>query len=60
VGAGRRCPASDDRAGLTLILVTHDTSIARRARRTAVMTDGHLTIHGSASTTTSPGYKPHR
>jgi putative ABC transport system ATP-binding protein len=30
--------------GLTLVLVTHDTSIARRAERTAVMTDGHLTI----------------
>jgi putative ABC transport system ATP-binding protein len=34
--------------GLTLILVTHDTSIARRAQRIAVMTDGHLTIHGAA------------
>jgi putative ABC transport system ATP-binding protein len=30
--------------GLTLILVTHDSAIARRAQRTAVMTDGHLTI----------------
>jgi len=30
--------------GLTLVLVTHETSIARRAQRTAVMTDGHLTI----------------
>ncbi len=30
--------------GLTLILVTHDTSIARRAQRTGVMTNGHLTI----------------
>jgi putative ABC transport system ATP-binding protein len=29
--------------GLTLILVTHDTAIARRAQRVAVMTDGHLT-----------------
>jgi putative ABC transport system ATP-binding protein len=30
--------------GLTLVLVTHDTAIARRAQRTAVMTNGHLTI----------------
>jgi putative ABC transport system ATP-binding protein len=30
--------------GLTLVLVTHDTAIARRAQRTGVMTDGHLTI----------------
>ena len=30
--------------GLTLILVTHDTSIARRAQRTGVMTNGQLTI----------------
>jgi putative ABC transport system ATP-binding protein len=30
--------------GLTLILVTHDTAIARRAQRTGVMANGHLTI----------------
>jgi putative ABC transport system ATP-binding protein len=30
--------------GLTLVLVTHDTSIARRAQRTGVMTNGCLTI----------------
>jgi putative ABC transport system ATP-binding protein len=30
--------------GLTLVLVTHDTSLARRAQRVAVMTNGHLTI----------------
>jgi putative ABC transport system ATP-binding protein len=29
---------------LILVLVTHDTSIARRAQRTGVMTDGHLSI----------------
>jgi putative ABC transport system ATP-binding protein len=35
---------------LTLVLVTHETSIARRAQRVAVMTDGHLTIrHESAN-----------
>jgi putative ABC transport system ATP-binding protein len=30
--------------GLTLVLVTHETSIARRAQRAGVMIDGHLTI----------------
>jgi putative ABC transport system ATP-binding protein len=30
--------------GLTLVLVTHDTSLARRAQRVAVMNNGHLTI----------------
>jgi putative ABC transport system ATP-binding protein len=29
--------------GLTLVLVTHDSAIARRAQRTGVMTNGHLT-----------------
>jgi putative ABC transport system ATP-binding protein len=29
--------------GLTLVMVTHDSSIARRAQRVADMTDGHLT-----------------
>jgi putative ABC transport system ATP-binding protein len=36
--------------GLTLVLVTHDTSIARRAQRVGVMNKGRLTIHtGSAA-----------
>ena len=30
--------------GLTLVLVTHDTDVARRAQRIGVMTNGHLTI----------------
>ena len=30
--------------GLTLVLVTHDTAIARRAQRVGVMTNGRLTI----------------
>ena len=30
--------------GLTLVLVTHDTAIARRAQRVATMHDGHLSI----------------
>jgi putative ABC transport system ATP-binding protein len=47
--------------GLTLILVTHDTAIARRARRVAVMTNGHLAIRhtpgaeGSAVPAQAPG-----
>jgi putative ABC transport system ATP-binding protein len=31
--------------GLTLVLVTHDTSIARRAQRVGLMSNGRLTIH---------------
>jgi len=30
--------------GLTLVLVTHDTSLARRAQRVGVMANGRLTI----------------
>jgi putative ABC transport system ATP-binding protein len=30
--------------GLTLVLVTHDTDIARRAQRVAIMRDGHLSV----------------
>ena len=39
--------------GLTLVLVTHDTSIARRAQRVGVMSEGRLTIHQATSTTMS-------
>jgi putative ABC transport system ATP-binding protein len=31
--------------GLALVMVTHDTSIARRAQRVGVMNEGRLTIH---------------
>jgi putative ABC transport system ATP-binding protein len=34
--------------GLTLVIVTHDSSVARRARRIAVMRNGKLTIRDSA------------
>jgi ABC-type lipoprotein export system ATPase subunit len=34
--------------GLTLVLVTHDTSVARRAQTIGVMNKGHLTIHQAA------------
>jgi putative ABC transport system ATP-binding protein len=30
--------------GLTLVMVTHDSTIARRALRLGVMNEGHLTI----------------
>src|ERR1700735_1901963 len=35
--------------GLTLVIVTHDSSVARRARRTAVMRNGLLTVADSGS-----------
>jgi putative ABC transport system ATP-binding protein len=44
--------------GLTLVLVTHDTTIARRAQRVGVMNEGRLTIHQATSTTTAPGNQP--
>jgi putative ABC transport system ATP-binding protein len=34
--------------GLTLVLVTHDTAIARRAQRVGVMSQGLLTIQAGA------------
>ncbi len=30
--------------GLTLVIVTHDSSVARRAQRTAIMRSGVLTV----------------
>jgi putative ABC transport system ATP-binding protein len=36
--------------GLTLVLVTHDTSIARRAQRVGVMSKGRLTIRQDSRT----------
>ena len=36
--------------GLTLVLVTHDTAIARRAQRVGVMSKGRLSVHGVAAT----------
>jgi putative ABC transport system ATP-binding protein len=37
--------------GLTLVLVTHDTAIARRAERVGVMRDGQISVgqDGSAA-----------
>ena len=34
--------------GLTLILVTHDTAVARRAQRVGLMRDGRLSIQQDA------------
>ncbi len=34
--------------GLTLVTVTHDSSVARRAQRTAIMRNGLLTVRDSA------------
>jgi putative ABC transport system ATP-binding protein len=40
---------------LTMILITHDTSLARRAQRTAVMTNGHLLVTpGTRHSATQP------
>jgi putative ABC transport system ATP-binding protein len=41
--------------GLSLILVTHDTAIARRAQRVGVMSNGRLTIQPAISLCCSPG-----
>jgi putative ABC transport system ATP-binding protein len=35
-------------SGLTLVLITHDTSVAQRAQRIAVMNNGRLTIRPTA------------
>jgi putative ABC transport system ATP-binding protein len=43
--------------GLTLVLVTHDTSIASRAQRLGVMSEGRLTIH-HATGATAPLARP--
>ncbi len=47
--------------GLTLVLVTHDTSIANRAQRVATMRNGRLTIRAQPKTVlrqTSPDWQP--
>jgi putative ABC transport system ATP-binding protein len=44
--------------GLTLVLVTHDTAIARRAQRTGVMSNGGLTIHQATGPAAAPGSGP--
>jgi putative ABC transport system ATP-binding protein len=41
--------------GLTLVLVTHDTSIARRAQRVGVMSKGRLTIRQDSRAAHDPG-----
>jgi putative ABC transport system ATP-binding protein len=44
--------------GLTLVLVTHDTSIARRAQRVGVMTSGHLATYPASDFTPGPYATP--
>ncbi len=41
--------------GLTLVLVTHDSSLARRAQRVGVMSRGRLTIRQDTRPAPSPG-----
>jgi aryl-alcohol dehydrogenase-like predicted oxidoreductase len=43
--------------GPTLVLVTHDTAIARRAQREPVMSNGHLTIRRDSPN--REGHSPH-
>jgi putative ABC transport system ATP-binding protein len=51
-------------SGLTLVLVTHDTSLARRAQRVATMSEGRLSVDGEddgsdpATAQTRPGPTP--
>jgi putative ABC transport system ATP-binding protein len=40
--------------GLTMVLVTHETSIASRARRIAVMSNGRLAVRAPDATDTAP------
>jgi putative ABC transport system ATP-binding protein len=44
--------------GLTLVLVTHDSSLARRAQRVAVMSKGRLTIRPDARRAAEPQAAP--
>jgi putative ABC transport system ATP-binding protein len=48
--------------GLTLILITHDTTIAHRAQHIAIMNQGHLTIQptGTTPTAKAPASPPSR
>jgi putative ABC transport system ATP-binding protein len=44
--------------GLTLVLVTHDSAIARRAQRTGIMSNGRLTIHHATGSAAASGSSP--
>jgi len=41
--------------GLTLVLVTHDSAVARPAQRVAVMMNGRVTIHQATGSTSASG-----
>jgi putative ABC transport system ATP-binding protein len=45
-------------SGLTLVLITHDTSVARRAQRIGAMDKGRLTIRQTAGPATASGTGP--
>jgi putative ABC transport system ATP-binding protein len=44
--------------GLTLVLVTHDTAVARRAQRTGVMNKGQFTVRHTAGPAIRSGNGP--
>ena len=44
--------------GLTLVLVTHDSSLARRAQRVGIMSKGRLTIGPGARRVAEPQAAP--
>jgi putative ABC transport system ATP-binding protein len=44
--------------GLTMVLVTHDSSIARRSQRVGVMSKGRLSIKQDTRKSTVPGPRP--
>jgi putative ABC transport system ATP-binding protein len=44
--------------GLTMLLVTHETSVAQRARRIAVMSKGRLAVHATGAAAAAPVQPP--
>jgi putative ABC transport system ATP-binding protein len=44
--------------GLTMVLVTHETAVAQRARRIAVMDKGRLAVHATGAAAASAGPTP--
>ena len=44
--------------GLTMVLVTHDSTVAGRAQRLGQMNDGHLTVAPVTGQTRQPGTRP--
>ena len=44
--------------GLTMVLVTHETTVAQRAKRIAVMNKGRLAVHATGAAAASVGLTP--